>query len=366
MISSFKLGHLVSFSLAFGLLLSLVGDRRELAVLAAMCLRRKSKVQSIAHDNEERISLLDLPELAIETVLLKLPPQSLCKAASVCKELYKKCSSDHLWLPHVQSKWGRVVGPLAFKEWQTHMYVHVNPCKSDDITMALCKPLTGWPICCLWSSWAKLPIYASHKLEDTHNSYMQWYTTLETGAFWFPAQVYNRENGHVGFLLSCYDAELSYNRQTDTFTARYPPHGSCSPLQEEGVSWQRLRAPPIPITAHELYISSSLKDLRPGDHAEVQWRRTKRFPYGWWYGVVGHVETCDKDSQHCRCHLDDMIWLEFNQYAPGSRWRRTGINRQLHTEKGDEAEGFYAGIRQLCSKEEVSAWMQLWPKETLE
>jgi len=29
------------------------------------------------------------------------------------------------------------------------------------------------------------------------------------------------QNGHVGFMLSCYDAELSYDTHTDTFQARY-------------------------------------------------------------------------------------------------------------------------------------------------
>lgn len=29
------------------------------------------------------------------------------------------------------------------------------------------------------------------------------------------------QHGHVGFMLSCYDAELSYDRRTDTFQARY-------------------------------------------------------------------------------------------------------------------------------------------------
>lgn len=28
------------------------------------------------------------------------------------------------------------------------------------------------------------------------------------------------QNGHVGFMLSCYDAELSYDSRTDTFQAR--------------------------------------------------------------------------------------------------------------------------------------------------
>lgn len=29
-----------------------------------------------------------------------------------------------------------------------------------------------------------------------------------------------QQNGHVGFMLSCYDAELSYDSHTDTFNAR--------------------------------------------------------------------------------------------------------------------------------------------------
>lgn len=29
------------------------------------------------------------------------------------------------------------------------------------------------------------------------------------------------QNGHVGFMLSCYDAQLCYDSRTDTFQARY-------------------------------------------------------------------------------------------------------------------------------------------------
>lgn len=49
---------------------------------------------------------------------------------------------------------------------------------------------------------------------------------------------------------------------------------------EEGVQWERLRAPPIDTPAHELHVSDCLSDLRPGDHIEIQWRRNKEFPYG--------------------------------------------------------------------------------------
>ncbi|OMP07446.1 hypothetical protein COLO4_07337 [Corchorus olitorius] len=179
---------------------------------------------------------------------------------------------------------------------------------------------------------------------------MSWYLALETGRFWFPAQVYNRENGHVGFMLSCYDAELSYDPRTDTFQARYPPHGRRAVAIENNVPWERLRAPPVDTSPHDLHISDCLNELHPG----------------WWYGVVGHLESCDGNENYCRCHNSDTVVLEFNQYTPGSRWRRTTINRKDHREEGNEADGFYGGIRKLSSEDEISTWKRLWPAEILE
>lgn len=62
----------------------------------------------------------------------------------------------------------------------------------------------------------------------------------------------------------------------------------------------------------------------------------------------------------------ETVWLEFNQYTLGSRWRRAAINRKSHREEGNEAEGFYGGIRKLKTKEEINIWKKLWPTETLE
>ena len=64
---------------------------------------------------------------------------------------------------------------------------------------------------------------------------------------------------------------------------RYPPHGRRTMVIEEGVKWERLRAPPVDTPAHELHISDCLNDLRPGDHIEIQWRRSKENPYGVYY-----------------------------------------------------------------------------------
>ncbi|KAI9122755.1 hypothetical protein K1719_005644 [Acacia pycnantha] len=95
------------------------------------------------------------------------------------------------------------------------------------------------------------------------------------------------ENDHVGFMLSCYDAELSYDRHMDTFQARYRPHGRRPIAIENGITWERLRAPPTDTPCHDLHISDCLNDLRPGDHIEIQWRRNKEFPYGLDFNQAG-------------------------------------------------------------------------------
>ncbi|CAK9266992.1 unnamed protein product [Sphagnum jensenii] len=110
-------------------------------------------------------------------------------------------------------------------------------------------------------------------------------------------------------MLSCYDAELSYDHHSDSFCARYPPHGPQTIVVEEGVRWERLRSPPLDTPAHDLYLSDCHDKLQPGDHVEVQWHRNKDFPYGWWYGVVGHSETCSWESHHCFCHLNGLSSL---------------------------------------------------------
>lgn len=64
--------------------------------------------------------------------------------------------------------------------------------------------------------------------------------------------------------------------------------------------------------------------------------------------------------------LIDTIVLEFKQYTPESRWRKVEKKRKSHREIGNEADGFYGGIRKLSKKEEIEKWRQLWPNCTLE
>ncbi|KAL6202700.1 hypothetical protein ACLB2K_026405 [Fragaria x ananassa] len=338
------------------------------------------------HDHEintkQQVCLLDLPELALECILERLPAESLFRIRGVCTSLRERCVSDHLWENHMKQKWGRVIGPATYKEWQWHSMANqkqslnqnqlAKPQKAADKGLMKIVSLSlSWPLSWIRSSSDRDEFIKSRRMTcfpspQYENSVMSCYLALTTGRFWFPAQVYNRENGHVGFVLSCYDAELCYDPRSDTFQARYPPHGRRAVATENCVPWERLRAPPVDTLPHDLHISDCLNDLRPGDHIEIQWRRNKEFPYGWWYGVVGHLESCDGNETYCLCHNSDNVVLEFNQYARGSRWRCTTISRKNHREEGDEADGFYGGIRKLQMKEEISIWKQLWPTQVLE
>ncbi|KAG8371029.1 hypothetical protein BUALT_Bualt13G0044500 [Buddleja alternifolia] len=323
-----------------------------------------SKVENI--EITSQLAILDLPDLVLECILEKLPPEGLCRMASCCTSLRDRCINDHLWDRHMKNKWGKIIGPSAYREWQWHIAsgkssIFSNQNKRNGFMGYL---IHLWPLALIRSSFSN--ISKNKKSLPPVDSIMSWYLALESGTFWFPAQVYNRENGHVGFMLSCYDAELSYDRKTDTFQARYPPHGRRASAIETGVTWDRLRAPPVDTSPHDLHTSDCLNELQPGNQIEIQWRRNKEFPYGWWYGIVGHLETCDGNVNYCRCLDSDDLVLEFKQYTRGSRWRRTIVNRKEHREEGNEADGFYGGIRKLCSNEEISMWKKLWPAEVLE
>ncbi|XP_022767894.1 F-box protein At2g32560-like isoform X2 [Durio zibethinus] len=333
-----------------------------------LSLKKKKKMglgSNVHNAQEDKMALLDLPELALECILERLSPAGLCSMAGVCSSFRETCISDHLWEKHMKQKWGKVIGDAAYSDWQWHIASRKRPhLLGPSQQKRFLGSLTNiWPF-----SWFR-PNFESrsslHKKSDLPvDSIMSWYLSLETGKIWFPAQVYNRENGHAGFMLSCYDAKLIYDSQTDTFQARYSPHGRRT--TEENISWDRLRIPPVDTPSHDLHISECLLDLKPGDHIEIQWRRNKEFPCGWWYGVVGHLESCDESKNHCCCQYADTVMLEFKQYPASSRWRKTMINRNDHREVGNEADGFYGGIRKLYKEEEISMWKRLWPNQVLE
>ncbi|XAR68403.1 hypothetical protein NMG60_11003505 [Bertholletia excelsa] len=311
----------------------------------------------------EVMSLLELPELALECILQQLSPAGLCIMAGVCRSLRDMCMSDHLWERRMKPKWGRLIGEAAYREW--HWYI-ASKKRSTLLKGTRQKPYFGY-FSNLWPpSWNRSKWGANSEPRSSlpENSIMALYLALESGQFRFPAQVYNRENGHIGFMLSCYDAEISYDSSTDTFRARYSTHGRQT--IEENIVWDRIRAPVVDTPAYVLHASTCLNDLKPGDHIEIQWRRNRDFPYGWWYGVVGHLESCDKNIYHCHCQSSGTVILEFKQYNPGSQWRQIAISRKDHREVGNMADGFYGGIRKLYNNDEILVWKSLWPTQVLD
>lgn len=326
-------------------------------------LRKQKACLGVEKVNDESgNSLLDLPELALDLILERLEPKTLSNVTSVCSYLREKCVSDHVWERHMKEKWGRLIGDAAHREWECHI---TSKNKSTHLINRKQKTFFGYDS----SFW----LFNRGELRSERqfsplpeDSIMAWYLALETGKFWFPGQVYNREvqNGNIGFMLSCYDAELGYDSATNSFKARYSPQGRST--VEYDIGWDRVRLPAVDTPSHSLHTSDCLDDLAPGDHIEIQWRRNKDFPYGWWYGVVGHLESCDRNQTHCQCQNSDTVILEFKHYTPGSRWRITEINRKEHREIGNEADGFYGGIRKLYREDEISVWKRLWPTRVLE
>ncbi|XP_061364805.1 F-box protein At2g26850-like [Gastrolobium bilobum] len=329
-----------------------------------MPLKKKSLVSKVENGEEEgKVSLLDLPDLPLECILEHLSPAELCGVATVCTSLRDRCRSDYLWEKHMKRKWGKVIGDAADRQWEWHVASrNREKIFNQQNQKGIFAFLHGFrPFRWIISISENDRQSRSLLPED---SIMARYLSLESGKLWFPAQVYNRENGHAGFMLSCYDAQLCYDSRTDTFQARYSPHGRLT--TEENIKWDRLRVPPIDSSPHVLHISDCLDDLRPGDHIEIQWRRNREFPYGWWYGVIGHLEPCQGHGNHCHCHNNETVILEFTQYSADSRWRQAMISRKHHREQGNEIDGFYGGIRKLHSKEEIARWKNLWPTKTVE
>ncbi|KAG8372137.1 hypothetical protein BUALT_Bualt12G0035100 [Buddleja alternifolia] len=309
------------------------------------------------------ISLLDLPDLPLDSILEKLSPAELLSMAGVCTSLRERGKSDHLWEKHLNEKWGGIIGNYTYKEWH---------CQIASRRAPKFLPFKGQTSKFQFLS-SLLDFFLGYKSEMKNdikvpslpvNSIMSLYLALESGKFWFPAQVFNRENGHVGFMLSCYDAHLSYDSTTDNFVARYPCQGRS--MIEEDIKWNRIRAPSVDTPPNVLHISDCLNELKPDDHIEIQWRKNKEFPYGWWYGVVGHLDSCSGNQFNCNCHISDSVILEFKQYSSGSKWRRIMISRKDHKEVGNEEDGFYGGIRKLYKKQEIAKWQQLWPNCPLE
>lgn len=170
-----------------------------------MSLMKKSLSSRVENDDQEDsqdLSVLDLPDLALECILERLPPSALCQMAGVCRSLRESCVSDHLWERHMKQKWGKVIGPAAYREWKWHVAStrNVGGLKHGKQRGLMRFLSLRWPF-----PWMKLKgdpnVRSKQGSFSPVDSVMSWYLALETGNFWFPGQVYNREVSMNPFVL---------------------------------------------------------------------------------------------------------------------------------------------------------------------
>lgn len=143
-------------------------------------------------EEKRRTCLLDLPELALESILDRLSPSELCKMENVCTYLRDVCEEDYFWEKHMKQKWGKLMGNSACKEW------HLNIALRRRSELSSPSPKKGL-LSSYFGGWSFLLIRSKSESKGKIRSSLPissmkaWYQSLESGKLWFPAQVYNRE-----------------------------------------------------------------------------------------------------------------------------------------------------------------------------
>ncbi|XP_027351102.1 F-box protein At2g41170-like [Abrus precatorius] len=292
------------------------------------------------------ISLLNLPESTLDCILNHLSPIDLIRMSQVCTCLRDKCRSDPLWDNHIKRKWGRVIGDATYKEWQWHITIARE--KGNQLNQEINQngslgSFSGsWPMLCLGSYLEDCKhLYGSM----SNNFMMSLYFSLESGKFWFPAQLYR------GLLVS--DALVRYDPKSDSFQARQ--QSGCWRLIGNDIHWDELRSPSC--VGH---VFECLEDLKPEDHIEIQWKASDELPYEWWYAVIGHLDLCNENENYCRCHNSETLIVEFRQYPEESNMRRVKLLRNNNRELGNNLVGLYGRIRKLHDEDEIQRWKNLY------
>ncbi|ESW17507.1 hypothetical protein PHAVU_007G244800 [Phaseolus vulgaris] len=295
------------------------------------------------------ISLLDLPKSTLDFILKYLSPIDLCTMSMVCVFLKGKCQSDNLWENHIKEKWGRVIGDVVYKEWEWHIGM-----AKDGVFLKNEQNNQSGSMGSFSGVWPNL--YLGSYLEDckvlngqqSNNFMMSLYFSLESGSFWFPAQVYK------GLVI--HDALVNYDSQSNTFQARYQNGGwSCL---GRNIEWDMVRAPLVDTPPYLVHLSHFSDNLKPDDHIEIQWRSNTECPYEWWYAIIGHLDSCNHKS--CQCQYNDSFIVEFRQYPEVSNLRRIKFFRKTNKEEDDPTGGYYGGIIKLENEHQIQIWKKLF------
>ncbi|XP_028766690.1 F-box protein At2g32560-like [Neltuma alba] len=276
--------------------------------------------------------------------------------SEVCSILRKRCSGDDLWKEHIRRRWGPVVGDVVYKEWKWHITSakEENSFRIHQNNGSVGTFSGDWPRLSLGSY-----LEDSEKLRGSLSNYFMkaLYLSVENGKFWFPAQIY-KGNG-----VSCYDALLSYESETDSFQARIQRRGWH--VLKKNIRWDEVRATPVETPPNALHVSDDLSNLKPGDHIEIQFRTARRTSYEWWYATIGHLETCDEHENNCGCDQSEVVVVEFKQYPPTSRMKRLVLSKDNGREHDDGRGRLYGGIRKIHSQPQIDTWKRLFPRHYL-
>jgi len=152
--------------------------------------QEKNLIPKLEKQEDCKVSLLDLPGWALDYILEYLSPLDLCKVAQVGSCLRNRCKNDYLWEKQVNQRWGKLLGDIAYHEWQWHTAKMVN----EEILLlqqnqsGSCGTFSGvWPSLRLHSY---LENFRDMISLVRNCPKMTLFIALETGQFWFPAQVY--------------------------------------------------------------------------------------------------------------------------------------------------------------------------------
>jgi hypothetical protein len=133
--------------------------------------------------------------------------------------------------------------------------------------MDFCSRMGMWGLCCLamMQNWAMTAIQTPSV--PGNNFPLETFQSSQIWKFSLLSQMQN----------SCNPSSLQ--QLIRVRSVQISPHGPRTIVVEEEVQWEGLRSPPLDTPPHDLYLSDCLDKLQPGDHVEVQWRRSKDFPH---------------------------------------------------------------------------------------
>jgi len=247
------------------------------------------------------LQLLELPSEILYLILLSLDENDLARLGSCCHILRIQCSDPRLWKI------------LWIRKW----------------------------------SFLKTIVESSGKFEECKMDKYQFGKTMK-GELKFWVSIHNREST-ANFLLSCYNATVTYLSKSKCFEAVYWEQNEISKVAERiPISDAKLKIRGIPLHRIEDPSIQQKRDhtLQPGEPIEVQWRKFNGHPWGWWYGKVGVID-------------DTFCQLIFPLYEPGSFWYTVVVDLEQGTPQiVSYSGGFIGGVRRVENehKEQWKYW----------